>query len=156
METRKDELKTKITEGRAKLLATMNRMSEGDWDQATSNPEWTARDLLAHVANAEPGLLVRMQKFLDGTSQLPPGFDLNIWNKRQVSKRRGESIEVLVRSLQQSREQVLSFLAGLTDEQLDIRGWHASGQEMSLIDMFEILAWHERSHADDIATAQKR
>jgi uncharacterized protein (TIGR03083 family) len=154
VENRKDALKAKLAAGRAKLRETIAQLSDADWDRPTQNPEWTARDLLIHLANAEPGLLGRMRRFLDGTSQLPPGFDLNIWNNRQVAKRRNETVASLVGSLDQSREQTLAFLDGLTDEQLDLRGWHASGKEMTLREMFEIMAWHEGTHADDISTAR--
>jgi uncharacterized protein (TIGR03083 family) len=154
MENRKEALRLKLAAGRAKLQATIASLDDADWDRPTRNPEWTARDLLIHLANAESGLLGRMRRFLDGTSQLPPGFDLSIWNTRQVAKRQGEPVASLVAALDQSREQVLAFLDELSDDQFDIRGWHASGTEMTLAEMFEIVAWHEGTHAEDIATAR--
>ena len=153
MDNRKDSLRAKLTEGRRELFAAIQTLSEDEWDRPTTNPAWTARDILIHLAQAEPGLLGRMRRFLDGTSQLPPGFDLNVWNTRQVAKRHGTPVAELTTSLTESRQQVLALLDQLSDEQLDVRGWHASGQEMTLQEMFEILAWHEGSHAQDILTA---
>jgi len=153
VDNRKDSLRAKLAEGRQGLAAAIQTLAEAEWDRPTSNPTWTARDILIHLAQGEPGLLGRMRRFLDGTSQLPAGFDLNIWNTRQVAKRRGTPVEELTASLTESRQQVLAFLDELSDEQLDVRGWHASGQEMTVQEMFEILAWHEGAHAQDILTA---
>jgi uncharacterized protein (TIGR03083 family) len=154
MSDRKTMLLDQITVGRAALSAAIESMRDDDWDRPTTNPSWTARDLLTHLSIAEPGLLARMRRILEGTSALPPGFDLNIYNQRQVAKRHGETVAALRDALDESRPQVLAFLDGLSDEQLDVRGWHASGREVSLADMFEILADHEEAHAKDILTAR--
>jgi hypothetical protein len=37
---------------------------------------------------------------------------------------------------------------------LDICGWHASGREVTVAEMLQILAGHEESHAADILTAK--
>jgi uncharacterized protein (TIGR03083 family) len=156
MSDRKATLRQRITAGRAALDAAIERLGDEEWDRSTTNPEWTGRDLLTHLAIAEPGLLARMRRILEGTSQLPPGFDLNIYNQRQVGKRKGETVAALRSALGESRGQVLAFLDGLTDEQLDVRGWHASGREVTVANMFEILADHETSHAQDILSTRVR
>src|SRR5262249_16352217 len=122
MSDRKALLLHRITAGRAALTAAIESIGDNEWDHPTSNPSWTARDLLTHLSIAEPGLLARMRRILDGTSQLPPGFDLNLYNQRQVAKRQGESVATLRAALDDSRPQVLALLDGLSDEQLDVRG----------------------------------
>ena len=154
MPDRKTTPREQITAGRAALNAAIESLRDDEWDHPTTNPEWTGRDLLTHLTIAEPGLLARMRRILEGTSQLPPGFDLNVYNQRQVGKRKGESVATLRTALGESRTQVLTFLDGLAEDQLDVRGWHASGCEVSLADMFEILADHEETHAKDILTAR--
>jgi CTP-dependent riboflavin kinase len=79
---------------------------------------------------------------------------VNIWNTRQVAKKRETDVASLVASLKESRENVLRFLDELADKHLAIRGWHASGAEMTLDQMFEQLAQHESGHAKDILTAR--
>jgi uncharacterized protein (TIGR03083 family) len=153
---RKAKLRAELAEGRETLLSAIDALSSEDWDRPTSNPEWTAREILAHISQAGPGLLGRMRRFVAGTSALPPGFDLNIWNTRQVAKQKGADISTMVATLTDSRRETLTFLDELSDDQLDLRGWHASGQEMSLADMFEIMARHESTHAADILTARGR
>ena len=151
---RRDDLRSRLAQGRAALLAAIDRLTLEDWDRATSNPSWTAREILVHLSQAEPGLLARMHRFLDGTSELRPGFDLNVWNTRQVAKNRNTDIAILVQSLSDSRPETLRFLDTLTEDQLDVRGWHASGREMSVMEMFDLMASHEEAHAQDILTAR--
>jgi uncharacterized protein (TIGR03083 family) len=150
---RKEELREKVIAARQRLNDTIQALADDDWDRATTNPEWSARDILSHLAVAEPGLLARMNLILEGKSQLPPGFDLNVYNTRQVAKKKGAAVAELVNSLTASREKLLLFLDELPDASLDIRGWHASGREVTVAEMLQILAWHEESHAADILTA---
>jgi uncharacterized protein (TIGR03083 family) len=154
MSDRKQALRDRLKAGRAALDAAILGLTDDDWDRPTSNPAWTARDLLTHLTIAEPGLLLRTRRILEGTSQLPPGFDLNVYNERQIAKRRGESVSTLRSALDESRGQLLSFLDSLDDDQFDQRGWHASGREVTVSEMFEILAWHEETHAKDILSVR--
>jgi uncharacterized protein (TIGR03083 family) len=151
---RKAKLQSDLAEGRETLLSAIDVLAPEEWDRPTSNPGWTAREILAHVSQAGSGLLARMRRFLTRSSALPAGFDLNIWNNRQVAKLKGVEVSTLVAVLTDSRQELLQFLGELTDDQLDVWGWHASGQEMSLAEMFEIMAWHESTHAADILTAR--
>lgn len=146
----KQALREEMAAARFELMAAIGSLAEADWDRATANPEWTARDILTHVAVSESGNLVRMRRILEGNSALPADWDLNRYNNRQVEKRRGMAVADLVAALSQSREEALAFLDGLTAEQLDTRGWHGSGRELSLAEIFVVMANHERGHARDI------
>jgi uncharacterized protein (TIGR03083 family) len=150
----KEQLRVRIGAARQQLLAAIEQLSDADWDRPTANPEWTARDILTHLSVAETGLLARMQLILDGRSELPPGFDLNVYNNRQVAKKKGAAVGDLVASLEGSRAKVLAFLGALPEDKLSVRGWHASGREVTLAQMFEIMANHESEHAADILTAR--
>jgi uncharacterized protein (TIGR03083 family) len=147
------ELRDRLAAARQELLATVALLTDAEWDQPTANPEWTARDLLAHLAAAEPGLLERMRSILAGRSALPANFDLSLWNRRQVSRRRGTPVSDLLASLADSRRAMLDFLDQLSPDQLAVRGYHASGREMSVAEIVAIAAQHERDHARDIRSA---
>ena|SRR5579859_2450584 len=153
---RKTAIRCDLAESREALLTAIDTLAPDEWDRPTSNSSWSAREILVHVTQAEPGLLSRMRRILDGTSELPPGFDLNVWNTRQVAKQRNAEVSALVASLSESRQAVLRFLDELTDDKLDIRGWHGSGKEMSLAEVFAIAARHESTHARDLLTARVR
>lgn len=152
---RKADLRARVVAARQRLDGAIQALAEDDWDRPTSNPAWSARDILTHLSIAEPGLLTRMHLILEGKSELPPGFDLNVYNIRQVARRQGMAVSELVDSLATSREKLLSFLDGLPEESLEIRGWHASGREVTVAEMLQILAGHEESHAADVLTAKR-
>jgi uncharacterized protein (TIGR03083 family) len=154
MGERKAALRAQIDASRQELLTAIHAMADEEWDRPTSNPSWTARDILAHLTAAEPGLLARMRRILDGTSELPANFDLNTYNARQVEKRRASTVTEMLTSLEGSRTEMLRFLDGLSEEQLDVRGWNARRQEATVANILEDLARHEREHARDILTAR--
>lgn len=151
----KEALREEMSAARDELMAAIGSLADEEWDQPTANPEWTARDILTHLATAEAGNLARMKRILTGDSELPADWDLNRYNNRQVEKRRGMAIGELVAELGQSREAVVTFLDGLSPEQLGIRGWHASRRELTLEEIFVVMANHERGHARDILTVKR-
>ena len=146
-------LREETTAARDELMAAIESLADEDWDGPTANPGWTARDVLIHLVVSEPGNLTRMTRILEGRGELPPDWDLNRYNNRQVEKQRGASVGDLVGRLRKSRAELLVFLDGLSEDQLDVRGWHASGRELSLAEIFRVMANHERGHAADIRSA---
>jgi hypothetical protein len=119
---------------------------------STENPEWRVCDILAHLAGAEPGLLSTIKRFLTGT-ELPPDFDLDRWNRRQVEKQADLSIEDLVLSLQESRRQAWPLLDSLSEEDLDVVGTHPAGFRTTVEGIFTTIANHELDHGNEIRHA---
>lgn len=154
MSERKQALRGEVIAAREELMAAIQSLGDEDWDRPTTNPAWTARDILTHLSVAEAGNLVRMKRVLEGTGQLPADWDLNRYNNRTVEKRRGAAVGDLIAALARSREELLAFLDGLSDDQLDVRGSHGSGRELTIAEMFGMVANHERSHARDIQSAK--
>ena len=152
MTDRKELIRQKMEEARALLLGAVADLDDNMAVASTENPEWRVRDILAHLAMAEPGLLSTVQRFLAGTD-LPPGFDLDRWNRSQVKKRANQNIESLVLSLQTSREQAWLLLDSLSAENLDVVGTHPTGLTTTVEGLFLTIANHELDHGNEIRTA---
>ena len=83
-----------------------------------------------------------------------PDFDLDFWNRRQVEKRAGKSPSDLLAELESSRAAILKLLTDLPEPTLDLPVRHPAYGDMTVEDVFRILGFHERLHADEIrATA---
>lgn len=156
MSERKQALRDEVIVAREELMAAIRSLSDEDWDRPTVNPAWSARDILTHLSISEAGNIVRMKRVLAGTGQLPADWDLNRYNNRAVEKRRGADVGDLIAALVQSRQELLVFLDNLSDDQLDVRGSHGSGRELTIAEMFGMVANHERNHARDIRSAKAR
>ncbi|MES4787766.1 MAG: hypothetical protein C4294_20350, partial [Nitrospiraceae bacterium] len=85
----------------------------------------------------------------------PPNFDLNYYNKRGLEKQQGKSVEQLKAELAAGHADTLQLLDELSDADLDPRGKHPRG-EMTIEEIFRIIALHDREHTGHIAEAVKR
>ena len=57
----------------------------------TEGVEWKVRDVLAHLADAERGLLGQIRRLLVGQPTVPDDFDLNRWNRSAVRRRKDQT-----------------------------------------------------------------
>src|SRR6266516_5395363 len=125
------ELRTGLEASGARTVEVLAGLREADLD-CPANPDWTARDLLVHLATSERGVQGVLEGFLRGESIVPPDFDLDRWNSSQVARLRGLSLAELKERIAKTREATLALLARLTDADLERRGRHALGREVSL------------------------
>lgn len=124
------------------------------WDtQVYSNgAAWTVGQLLTHLAISDKGQTNVVAGIAEGREVVPADFDLDRYNQRSVEKRADLTVEQARSELAVSRQQLNAWLDTIDDATLDKKGRHASLQilpiERILTDM---MAGHERAHADDIA-----
>ena len=151
MTDRKELIRQQMQEARILLLEALADLDDDMAVASTENPEWRVRDILAHLAGSEPGLLNTIERFLAGI-ELPAGFDLDRWNRGQVRKQADSTIESLVLSLQSSREQTGLLLDRLSEEDLDVVGTHPAGFRTTVEGIFFTIANHELDHGNEIRT----
>jgi uncharacterized damage-inducible protein DinB len=113
---------------------------------------WTVHQLLIHLAISDKGQTNVVMGIVEGRDTVPPDFDLQRYNQRSVEKRADMTVEQARGELAASREQLYAWLDTLDESALDKRGRHASLQILSVEEfLMDMMAGHERSHADDIA-----
>ena len=117
---------------------------------------WKVRDAVAHLADAQRGLLGQIRRLVVGEPTVPEGFDLNRWNRGAVRRRAEKTFEELLEELRGGHEEALEFLPTLTDEALDLRGRHPSGEWLTAEGYFRRIANHRREHVADIVRALGR
>jgi hypothetical protein len=114
---------------------------------------WTVRDVVAHLADAETGLLGQVQRLLAGKETVPPDFDLNRWNRGAVRRSQSRPFEALVEEIQKSHDAALQTLQNCPEQDLDRRGRHSSGEILSAEGFLRRMADHRREHTRDIQQA---
>jgi uncharacterized protein (TIGR03083 family) len=132
----------------ARTREVLQGLAEADL-ACQANPEWTVRDLLVHLATSERGVRSMMEGLLGGKSIVPTDFDLDRWNRGQVAKLRGLSLAELRERIERERQQTLEVVDRLAESDLDRRGRHALGREVSLEETLRIMAAHERAHIEE-------
>lgn len=152
----KEEIEQHLKTTRAELEELMASLDEADLAKTSRAEAWTAKDLLAHLASAEGGIQAVIQRIRKGDTQLRAGFDLNIWNQRQVEKRRSATVADFQSELRTSREGTWRLLAEVPETEFPLRGIHSSGEDMSVEELFRRIGDHEREHGAMVRDALTR
>lgn len=156
MDDRKQEIKRSITDKHHRSWSILTSLSEADMEVAvyrSEDHEWTVKDLLAHLADSETGLLGQARRIAKDEQTLPDNFDINRWNRSAVRKRAGQSSEEHLSIIGATFEEVLEFLEQVDPGMLDRRGRHSSGAMLSLEEYFHRIVDHRLEHATDIREA---
>jgi uncharacterized damage-inducible protein DinB len=112
-------------------------------------PGWTVRELLAHLADAERGMLGQAQRIVRGEPALPEGFDPARWNRRAVEKRAGASTADLLAEIEKAHRDWVAFVEGLDDAALDRQGRTAEGELLTVEAFARHAAKHRMDHTCD-------
>lgn len=162
--TETELLKQKLELERAKLLAVIQTLDAAEMLLPLVDG-WSAQDILAHVANAE-WLNVKFARLIleqDKPSQIESvigdypdyvgDYSLDSLNAYFAEKLRGDSLDVILKRLHDTRAATYEWLATLTPQQLERTGKHAFWGEQTLRGLCKILLLHDKMHAQDIARA---
>jgi uncharacterized protein (TIGR03083 family) len=156
MSERKQKIEEWLASSRQFLSQTVEAVSNEDWSRVahTDAVGWTAREVLAHVTGAEPSLVAIIARAQAEGRYVPrPNFNLDYWNRRQVEKRAEKSPRDLLAEMESNRAATLKLLAELPEAALDLPVRHPSYGDMTVEDVFRIIGFHERLHADEIRAA---
>lgn len=120
-----------------------------------SGPQWSGTDVLAHIARWHDHALEGISAIVEGREPISRS-DFDDWNARWFAEDSALTAAQARDRCRQSREQLRSFLAGLSDEQ-----WAGSTHTWSDGVTEHIHGWaetnmgeHYREHLDELATAQ--
>lgn len=149
---RKALLRERLANARRELLDAVAALSDADLAKPAGHAsDWTAKDLLGHVAYAEGSMLPMIQGPLAGTPrQLPPDFDLDRWNAGRVRRAREQSVADLLARLDESRRVALELLDGMSDTDLDRQTSHPLAPHTTVAGIYTVIADHELGHAREL------
>lgn len=148
----KASIREQLDADRRAFLDAVAALSAGDLGRTVwPGNDWTARDLIGHVAYAEGSMIPLIRGGLGGeVRQPPPDFDIDRWNESRLRRARGQSVGELLARLAESRAELLALLGGLSDADLDRPAHHTTQGPTTVAGIFRIIAGHERQHAGDL------
>lgn len=157
MPSRQESIRQRLTADHAVCMAILNSLTEAQWPTPVPSDEgaqWTARDVLAHLAVSEGGQHGQIVRCLKGEEPVPADFDLTRFNRRSVQKQADKSIADLLNDIESGHAQILATLATITaDADFDKSGRHARGDVITVEQMFIRATQHRRAHAEEIQRA---
>jgi len=136
---------------RARFLAQFIGLDEKALTEPPVFDDWTAKDLLAHVAGWDEFFTQRIAFVVAGREEEIAGVDLDARNAALHAERRVWPLERAVEACGGARRDFLTALAPMSDEELHrLRrvGWG----ETSVRLWTQWRAWHDGAHAAHLAT----
>jgi uncharacterized damage-inducible protein DinB len=152
MSERIQQIKKDLAEARAWLDYVLDRVGER-WDTQvySDGAQWTVKQLAIHLMLSDKGQTRNIQSIAQGGEGVPADFDLQRYNKNSVEKRAEISVDEIRSALAASRAERDAWLDTLDDATLEKKGRHASMRILSIAEILDVMANHERTHAEDIA-----
>jgi hypothetical protein len=154
--SRKDMLRQQILADHTESLAVLKSLTPEQWAMPVPSDEgaqWTARDVLAHLAVSEGGQLGQVTRLLAGEQTVPPDFDLNRFNRGSIKKRADRTVEEMLAEIETVHAQVLAALDAVAEADLDKAGRHARGDTLTVAEFFTRITAHRRDHTNQLKQA---
>ncbi len=114
---------------------------------------WTAGEVLAHLADSETGLQLQLARLAAGEDGVPEDFDLDRWNRSATRRNAEHSLDDLRGKILHGYEQALALLDEIDESSFDMRGRVATGETLSVEELFLRIGNHRLEHASDIQRA---
>lgn len=152
---RKAAVLQNLASSRARTMSLAWSLSEEQWAGMAydEGSEWRVVDILRHVADSERGMTALIVQVKDGGEGVPADFDLARWNKRTVEKLQEKGPEQLLGEMTQNRAKLLEVIESLGPDDWDKKGRHASLQILSIEQICNLIADHERDHMAAVRAA---
>lgn len=144
------------TEGE-KFVEFFSHLIEKDWDTEvyTEGEMWTLRNVLAHFVTSERGLVKLFETIRQGGPGATDDFSIDRYNASQQVKTKDLSPVELLEQYKEIRANSVTWVSGLKDEELDIRGKHPFLGETAIREMVKMLYIHNQTHYRDVKKVMK-
>ncbi len=113
--------------------------------------EWTAREVVHHLADSESMAYIRLRRLIAEDDPLIQGYDEPVWARRLHYER---PIEPSLAVLAAVRAASLQLLESLTPAEWARTGTHTESGPYSVEGWLRIYAAHPTEHADQIGRAR--
>lgn len=154
----KKYLRSKLSESRNSIYNTIENLSANQLEKKISSNKnaWSIIQVIRHLVSAEYGQTKLIDLILEGGEGIPgvpENFDLDRYNKSQVSKLSIKSLAELLTELKKNRIYLLRVLERLNIEDFKKKGRHASLHILSIEEILHVIADHETGHLRKIQNA---
>jgi hypothetical protein len=112
--------------------------------------KWTAKQVLAHFITIERSMHWLFRDISSGGSGSPEDFDIERFNRTQTSKLDELSLAELISQFRAVREDTISIVRELSEENLDREGLHAFHGHGKLERFIRWAYEHARIHENEI------
>jgi hypothetical protein len=131
--------------------ASLAGATDADLDRPQPDGEWTARQVVHHMADSESMAYIRLRRLVAEDDPLIQGYDEPEWARRLHYDRPIEPSVAVVRAVRTASAQLLR---SLNADEWERSGTHQESGAYGVRRWLEIYADHPRDHADQIRRAR--
>ena len=134
--------------GYAEVVGALGGISPMELDWRRAPGEWSAREVIHHLADSETISGIRLRQLLIEDSPRIQGYDQDAYARRLRYAER--PMEPALQAFQAARETTAQILDAMTDADWKRAGVHSEAGSYSAERWLEIYAAHAHIHADQI------
>lgn len=147
----RDELIERYERGLAAVKEALAGITEAELDGRSGPDEWTAREVVHHLADSEMRAATRLRQLIAEDAPVIQGYDEKAYTAALHYYRPiGTSLDAVAAARNTSAE----LLARLSDAEWARSGTHTESGPYSVEDWLEIYAAHPFDHAEQIRRAR--
>lgn len=117
------------------------------------NPDWTVRGIIAHLETSEKAMQTMAQIMVAKEGYDFKPYDRDEINQERIDRRADTPLDEIVDSWLATRDEMIAFAAGLSDEELAYDGTEPYWGDMTTRTVFEVAVEHTREHLDNVRAA---
>lgn len=145
------ELIGRYSQGFDAIASALEGTSDADLDVRETPEEWSPREVVHHLADAELRSTVRLRQLLAEEDPVIHGYDEAGYARRLPGNR---TVAVSLAAVSAAREANLDLLRLLTDADFARTGTHTESGAYGVEDWLRIYTAHAFDHADQIRRAR--
>lgn len=151
------ELAEKLKTEGEKFFEIFSNFKDEDWTKEvyTEGEMWTLRNVLSHFVTSERGLVKLFETIRQGGVGSTDDFSIDRYNAAQQARTKDLMPPELLEQYKEVRANSVAWIAGLKDEELEIKGRHPFLGETVIREMIKMLYIHHQTHYRDVRKVLK-
>lgn len=150
-----NELADKLKAEGEKFYSLFAGLADDQWTSEvyTEGETWTIRNVLSHFVTSERGLLKLFERIRTTGEGASEDFSIDRYNAAQQHRTKDLPARELLEQYKEVRSNSVAWVAGLKEEELEIRGRHPFLSMTTIREMIKMLYIHNQTHYRDMKKA---
>ncbi|MDQ1373087.1 MAG: hypothetical protein QOJ09_425 [Actinomycetota bacterium] len=148
----RDELISRYEAGSDEVAAALDGITDEGLDRRPGAGEWTAREIVHHLADSEATSYIRLRRLLAEDAPAIVGYDQDLWSQRLHYDR---PIAPSLAVLDAVRAASAELLRAVDPSAFSRAGTHDEHGAYSVTTWLEIYADHAHDHAEQIRRVRR-
>jgi len=151
------ELAEKLKSEGEKIYTAFSEVTDRQWNAEvyTEGATWTIRNTLSHLVTSERGLIKLFAQIRLGGEGASTDFSIDRYNAAQQARSKDLTPSEILEQYKEARANSITWVSGLKDEELEIKGRHPFLNITTIREMIKMLYIHNQTHYRDMKKVLK-